>query len=91
MKPLELVQQPTSFSRPDWIFEIKHDGFRSLAYIENGRCRLTSREGVVYSRFKDLIQAISDEVDAEEAVLDGEIVALDAEESQGSTTSWGAA
>jgi len=76
---LRSCKQPTSFSRPDWIFDIKYDGFRSLAYIEKGRCRLTSRKGVVYSRFKDLAQAISDEVDAEDAVLDGEIVVLDAE------------
>jgi ATP-dependent DNA ligase len=24
---------PGAFSDPDWLFEIKHDGFRSLAYV----------------------------------------------------------
>jgi hypothetical protein len=30
-------------SHPDWFFEIKWDGFRSLAYLEDGYCRLISR------------------------------------------------
>jgi hypothetical protein len=28
------------FNDPDCIFELKHDGFRALAYIEEGKCRL---------------------------------------------------
>jgi hypothetical protein len=31
-----------AFDDPDWLFELKHDGFRSLAYVENGRCRRVS-------------------------------------------------
>jgi len=33
---LELQQIDAPFDHPDWIFEIKFDGFRSLAAIENG-------------------------------------------------------
>jgi bifunctional non-homologous end joining protein LigD len=40
--PMELVQQTTPFDHPDWLFEIKYDGFRSLADVEDG-CRLISR------------------------------------------------
>jgi hypothetical protein len=29
----------------NWLFEIKHDGFRSTAFIEDGHCRLISRNG----------------------------------------------
>jgi hypothetical protein len=28
------------FFHPDWLFEIKHDGFRALAFIQGGSCRL---------------------------------------------------
>jgi ATP-dependent DNA ligase len=31
------------FNDPDWLFELKQDGFRSLAYPEDGRCRFPSR------------------------------------------------
>jgi hypothetical protein len=31
---LRLVRQP--FDHPDYIFELKHDGFRAIAYLQNG-------------------------------------------------------
>jgi hypothetical protein len=34
------------FSREGWLFEIKYDGFRAFAYVQDGRCTLTSRKGV---------------------------------------------
>ena len=53
---------------------MKHDGFRALAYIQDG-CRLVSRKGIMYSRFKDLAKALSSL--PQEAILDGELVCLD--------------
>jgi bifunctional non-homologous end joining protein LigD len=38
---LRLVKEP--FDNPDYVFELKHDGFRALAYIESRECRLVSR------------------------------------------------
>jgi ATP-dependent DNA ligase len=38
---LTLVRQP--FDDPNSLFELKHDGFRSLAYIWDGKCELVSR------------------------------------------------
>jgi hypothetical protein len=37
--PMSLVQQPEPFDDPDWIYGIKHDGFRALAVIEQGHFR----------------------------------------------------
>ena len=34
---MTLVQQPEPFDDWDWLYEIKHDGFRALAVIEHGR------------------------------------------------------
>ena len=48
--PMELVQQKTPFDHPEWLFEIKYDGFRSLAYVEDG-CKLVSRNEFHYQRF----------------------------------------
>ena len=38
---LRLVKQ--AFDNPDFIFELKHDEFRAVAYIDRGDCRLVSR------------------------------------------------
>ena len=38
---LRLVREP--FDHPDYIFELKHDGFRAVAYLQNGECKLISR------------------------------------------------
>ena len=60
----------------DWIFELKHDGFRSLAYIENGQCRLVSRRCNVYKSF-DALRKSFGQLQVENAILDGELVYLD--------------
>src|ERR1700683_5200022 len=64
------------FDDKDWLFELKHDGFRSLAYLEDGRCRLVSRHRNAYKSFEALRDALAG-LRAKSAILDGEIVALD--------------
>jgi bifunctional non-homologous end joining protein LigD len=75
--PMPLGQRPEPFDHPDWFFELKYDGFRALAYVDGGGARLVSRRNVVYRRFADLASYLSLEVNADNAVLDGEIVKLD--------------
>ena len=77
IEPMELMQQATPFDQDEWLFEMKHDGFRSLAYIENGICKLVSRNEYDYKRFRDLAQAMPSEINAKDAILDGELVVLD--------------
>jgi bifunctional non-homologous end joining protein LigD len=74
---MELIQQSTPFDHPDWIFELKYDGFRSLAYIKNGTCKLVSRNEYNYRRFTDLRDTLPTQIHAKDAVLDGELVVLD--------------
>jgi bifunctional non-homologous end joining protein LigD len=57
--------------------QVKHDGFRAVAYVGDGRCRLISRRGNEIKRFADLSACIAKELRVKDAVLDGEIVALD--------------
>jgi len=64
------------FDDPAWLFELKHDGFRSLAYLEDQRCRLVSRHKNVYKSFENLREALA-KLRAKDAILDGEIVCLD--------------
>ena len=67
------------FDGAEWLFEIKWDGYRSVAFIENGRVRLVSRNQneltARYPELKDLPQSVK----AKTAILDGEVVALDEE------------
>ena len=74
---MPLGRARAAFSHSDWMYEIKWDGFRALAYVENGVCRLVSRNGNVFKSFPDLTAAIAAELQASAAVLDGEIVCLD--------------
>src|SRR5215469_4006402 len=74
---MPLIRRPRPFSDPDWAFEIKWDGFRALAHIENGRCRLVSRNGNEFKSFPALNIALPLECRAQQAIIDGEIVCLD--------------
>jgi len=74
---MPLVRIPEPFDHPDWLFELKHDGFRALAHVDGHLCRLVSRRGHVFSKFGILETEISHGVRAMSCVLDGEIVCLD--------------
>jgi bifunctional non-homologous end joining protein LigD len=66
-----------SFDNPDWLFEIKWDGYRAVAFIDGGRVRLVSRnQNELTAQFSEL-GSLPKYVKAERAILDGEIVALD--------------
>jgi ATP-dependent DNA ligase len=45
---MPLAVLPAPFNHRDWLFEPKLDGFRAVAYIDNGTARLVSRKGNVY-------------------------------------------
>src|SRR5689334_8946982 len=42
------------FESPDWFYELKYDGFRALAYLENRACSFISRKGNRMKRFDEL-------------------------------------
>lgn len=60
----------------DWLYEVKYDGYRILAFFGKDGCRLISRNGKDWSaRFPRLHRALQD-MGLNEAVLDGEAVYL---------------
>jgi bifunctional non-homologous end joining protein LigD len=75
-QPLTLGRAPAPFSHPDWLFEVKWDGFRSLVRIEHGKCRLISRRGNEFKSFRTLNESLLAELKVQSVVLDGEIVCL---------------
>ncbi|WP_150308563.1 ATP-dependent DNA ligase [Planctomonas psychrotolerans] len=60
----------------NWAFEMKWDGIRALAFVEDGDVRLLSRNTNDLTRTYPELQELVDVVGARSAVLDGEIVAL---------------
>jgi bifunctional non-homologous end joining protein LigD len=54
LRPQPLVRIPEAFNDPAWLWELKLDGFRALAYLEGGACRLVSRHGHTYRSFDPL-------------------------------------
>jgi len=75
---MPLGRRPLPFDHPDWIFELKYDGFRSLAIVENGRGQLVSRNGHPFASFAELGKQVAAALQSEnKAVLDGEIVCVD--------------
>ncbi len=65
------------FDDPNWLFEIKWDGYRAVAFIEDGNLRLVSRtQNDLMKQFNELSD-LPKLIKAKRAILDGEIVALD--------------
>jgi bifunctional non-homologous end joining protein LigD len=73
--PLGRASEP--FSHPDWLFEIKWDGFRALLHSDSEGVRLVSRNGNDFKSFPDLCAGLHGDLRGRRCVLDGEIVALD--------------
>jgi bifunctional non-homologous end joining protein LigD len=69
------TEQP--FENPDWLFEIKWDGYRAISFIEEGRLRLLSRNQNDFTAQFPELGELPQAVKADTAILDGEIVALD--------------
>ena len=66
-----------AFDDPQWLYEIKWDGYRALAFLDGGSVRLVSRNQNDLTTAYPELASMSESVKAGHAVLDGEIVALD--------------
>ena len=69
-----LANEP--FNNDEWLFEIKWDGYRAIAYLKDGEVKLLSRNQSSFTgRYSPVTQAFQDL--AFNTVLDGEIIAID--------------
>jgi ATP-dependent DNA ligase len=62
---------------PDWIHEIKHDGYRLIVRKQGDRVRLFTRRGFDWTERYPLIASAAAKLPAGSAVLDGEAVCCD--------------
>ncbi|MGO9515720.1 MAG: non-homologous end-joining DNA ligase [Candidatus Korobacteraceae bacterium] len=66
-----------AFDDPQWLYEIKWDGYRAVVYLDGRSARLVSRNQNDLTAAYPELDSIGDYVNARTAILDGEIVALD--------------
>ncbi|HEX5789365.1 MAG TPA: DNA ligase D [Woeseiaceae bacterium] len=77
--PPMLATAHEPFSHPDWVFELKYDGYRALAVRSGPKVVLRSRNGNDLSEyFPDLVYPL-EQLPYEPFMIDGEIVCLDGE------------
>jgi bifunctional non-homologous end joining protein LigD len=66
-------------SAADWVHEIKHDGYRGQAHLQDGRATMFTRAGNDWTQqFAPLPEAVA-KLKARDAILDGEVVAVGAD------------
>ena len=75
VKPMLATRVDKPFDKPNWIYEIKWDGYRAVAYVRKGKVEILSRNNLSFTgKFTPVTVALASmEADL---VLDGEIVAL---------------
>jgi bifunctional non-homologous end joining protein LigD len=78
LKPMLATPIEKPFDNPDWIFEVKWDGYRAIAEIRNRSVALYSRNGIsLNKKFSPVADALR--TFGFDAILDGEIVVVDEE------------
>jgi bifunctional non-homologous end joining protein LigD len=82
IQPILLTPRREAFDDPAWLFEPKYDGYRGLLYVTRKGCWIRSKRGKILQRFQDLCYLVREELPVKEAILDGEVVALDSEGRQ---------
>jgi ATP-dependent DNA ligase len=74
-KPCLPTSAPVPPSAPDWLHEIKHDGYRMFAHRDGERVRLLSRRGLDWGdRFPTIVRAIK-ALAVRTCTIDGEVIA----------------
>jgi bifunctional non-homologous end joining protein LigD len=74
---LATLASPTPFRDPDWLFEVKWDGYRIQAVIDDGTVKPFTRRGLDGDTYFRGFLAPATWIGATQAIVDGEVVALD--------------
>jgi bifunctional non-homologous end joining protein LigD len=77
VQPIIPTWRKEPFDDPDWLFDLKYDGFRGLFHLQRGRGRFISRNSNTLNRFKGLGDQLAGMLEIDEAIMDGEVIAAD--------------
>ncbi|MEX0661900.1 MAG: DNA ligase D [Balneolaceae bacterium] len=76
IKPMLAKKASNIFEDPDWVYEMKWDGYRAIANIQYGKVKLYSRNGHSFNKkFATVVKGLK--TIEHNAILDGEVVLLD--------------
>ncbi len=74
VKPMKATLVDEPFDDPDWLYEVKWDGYRAVATINNGNAEMLSRNNLPFDKFYPINKLLKSwKINA---VIDGEIVVL---------------
>ncbi|HEY0444310.1 MAG TPA: DNA ligase D [Candidatus Limnocylindrales bacterium] len=77
IEPMAATLASKPFSDPEWLYEIKWDGYRIEAVVRDGVARLWTRHGNDAATYFGDFLSPARWIDAREAIVDGEVVAFD--------------
>jgi bifunctional non-homologous end joining protein LigD len=70
-------RRPPPFKQPDWIYELKFDGYRLIAGVDDGQVQLNTRNGADATMwFPEIVQSLA-KLKGGPHILDGEVSVLD--------------
>ena len=74
IKPMKATLVDAPFDDSEWLFEVKWDGYRAIAKIDNNKVELVSRNNLSFGKYYPIIDILK--TWGTRAVIDGEIVVL---------------
>ncbi|MFC3199985.1 DNA ligase D [Parapedobacter deserti] len=75
IKPMKATLIDEPFDDPDWLYEVKWDGYRAIANIGKSGVKLISRNNIPFEKYYPIVDLLKQwHINA---VIDGEIVVLD--------------
>jgi bifunctional non-homologous end joining protein LigD len=77
IEPMNATLATHPFDSPDWLFEIKWDGYRVEAIVRDGTVRMLTRRGNDAAHYFPGLLSPPTWINAETSIVDGEVVALD--------------
>jgi bifunctional non-homologous end joining protein LigD len=76
VRPMLATPLAEPFDKPGWVYEIKWDGYRTIAEVQAGKVKLYSRNLLSFDeRFAAIAESLKDL--GHDAVIDGEVVVVD--------------
>jgi bifunctional non-homologous end joining protein LigD len=77
VSPMLATPVDETFSSPDWLFEVKWDGYRVESVVHDGKARIWTRNRKDAATYFPDLAGPAPWIQARDAVVDGEVVALD--------------
>ncbi|HET6819042.1 MAG TPA: DNA ligase D [Candidatus Limnocylindria bacterium] len=77
--PMMATLTDAAFDDEDWLYEVKWDGYRVEGVVRDGKVRIWTRNRIDAATYFPALAGPADWIDADDAIVDGEVVAFDEE------------